>query len=208
MIRKTSKASIVLSILAAVPLLAFAGGHVMETGTSAVKTLHEIRDEADPDDVQACYALGRLDITFRTEKNGPPAVGLVMTDPRGRRIGFDPLKKHGWQELPKAQGFIDCETPDAQNACLGIIQVCGPISGTYKLEVIARQTTEYSLDISGRSQEVRERQALEATSSRVQVNSVAIRQGSRDMVLLSYSRDPSSKIALQSSPAAPLASNQ
>jgi hypothetical protein len=211
MTRTDSKASvvlpIVLSIWAAVPIFAFAASHVIRTTeSSTIKRVQEVHDEADPNDAQACYALGRLDLSFRTEENGPPAVGVVIMDPRGRRIGFDPVESHGWQELPKAQGFIDCDTPDAQNSCLGIIQICGPISGTYKLEVIARQTTEYSLQISGRSQEVRDRLGLASTSSQADVQRVAIPKGTRDILLLSYSRDPSSKIALHSQREAPIAS--
>ena len=36
----------------------------------------------------------------------------------------------------------------------GLVQVCGPLSGTYKLEIIALQPTAYSVSISGRSKAV------------------------------------------------------
>jgi hypothetical protein len=85
----------------------------------------------------------KLDIVFRTDNNGPPNVGVVMTDPRGRRIGFDPLTKHAWQDLPVAQGEMNCDDPDGAGACRGSIQICGPLTGTYTLELIApeRQPT-------------------------------------------------------------------
>src|SRR6202030_4223858 len=76
-----------------------------------------------------------------------PNVGVVLTDPRGRRIGFDPVIKHAWQALPIAQGDINCDDLGRTNSCQGIVQICGPISGTYRLEVIALQTTAYSVSV-------------------------------------------------------------
>ena len=67
--------------------------------------IRDILDEPDPDDTGNCLSLGELDIVFRTGNDGPPNVGVVLTDPRGRRIGFDPLIKHAWQALPVAQGI-------------------------------------------------------------------------------------------------------
>lgn len=85
--------------------------------------------ELDPDDTGDCLSLGELDIVFRTDNNGPPNVGVVLTDPRGRRIGFDPVIQHAWQALPIAQGDINCDDLGRTNSCQGIVQICGPISG-------------------------------------------------------------------------------
>jgi hypothetical protein len=75
--------------------------------------------ELDPDDTGDCLSLGELDIVFRTDNNGPPNVGVVLTDPRGRRIGFDPVIKHAWQALPIAQGDINCDDLGRTNSCQG-----------------------------------------------------------------------------------------
>ena len=91
---------------------------------------------------------------FRTGNDGPPNVGIVLTDPRGRRIGFDPVTKRAWQALPVAQGDINCDDLGRTSTCWGIVQVCGPISGTYELEVIALKTTAYCVSVLGRSKEV------------------------------------------------------
>jgi hypothetical protein len=116
--------------------------------------IHDILDERDPDDTGDCLSLGELDLVFRTNRGGPPNIGVVLTDPRGRRFGFDPLNKHAWQALPVAQGDINCDDLGRTNTCQGIVQVCGPISGTYRLEVIALQTTAYSVSVFARSREV------------------------------------------------------
>jgi hypothetical protein len=184
-------------------------GRVPESfSRSANAVAPEVRDEPDPSESQSCFALGRLDITFRTENKGAPTVGLVVTDPRGRRIGFDPLLKDGWQELPQAQGFIDCDAPNGEGACQGLVQICGPVSGTYKLEVIAVQNADYTLDISGRSEEVRQQHNLHASRSGARLTDVAIEKGSRDILLLDYSRDPNSKIAFEPQHPVPVAGNE
>jgi hypothetical protein len=48
--------------------------------------IQDILDERDPDDIGDCLSLGELDLVFRTNKSGPPHIGVVLTDPRGRRL--------------------------------------------------------------------------------------------------------------------------
>jgi hypothetical protein len=154
-------------------------------------------DELDPDDTGDCLSLGELDFVFRTENDGPPNVGVVLTDPHGRRIGFDPLIKHAWQALPVAQGDINCDDLGRTNTCWGIVQVCGPISGTYRLEVIALKTTAYSVRVFARSREVPDGDSLQSHFSKTDFNNLAIRKRSREIVLLHYSRDPQENVTAQ-----------
>lgn len=194
------------SLLVITPLHVFGGSRLVEHSSGPRSGADEVRDEPDPSEAQSCFALGRLDITFRTEKKGPPEVGVILTDPRGRQIGFDPIQKSGFQQLPEAQGYIDCDAPGAEGACSGVIQVCGPLSGTYKLEVIAVQNTEYSLGVSGRSREVHDKNHdLEASDSDAELDRVPIQKGSRDILLLKYSRDLKSKVAFQRQAPVPVA---
>jgi hypothetical protein len=161
---------------------------------------HEIHDEPDANDSGDCLALGELDLRFRTESNGPPNVGVVLTDPRGRRIGFDPLTKSAWDELPVAEGFIDCDASYADGSCQGKVQVCGPVTGVYKLEVIGQKPSVYSLAISARSKRVKASNGFQSSFSEADVKDIATRMGSRDILLLDYSRDPDTKIAVQIRP--------
>jgi hypothetical protein len=163
---------------------------------SAVNT-REVQDERDPNDAGDCVALGELDIAFHTNNSGPPTLGIVLTDPRGRRIGFDPLTKRGWQELPVAQGSIDCDESDGKEACRGLVEVCGVVSGTYKLEIIANAASDYTLTISARSQEVRDGQRLWSSYSDYDLISIPIRKGSRNFISVTYSRDPNLRVAAQ-----------
>jgi hypothetical protein len=101
-------------------------------------------------------------------------VGVVLRDPRGRRIGFDPLTKHTWQELPVAQGYIDCDRSDGADACQGLVQVCGAVSGIYQLEVIAQQTTTYNVNVFGRSKSVLDAGAIRFSRSESDLNNLPI----------------------------------
>jgi hypothetical protein len=159
--------------------------------------IRSVLDELDPDDTDDCLSLGELDIVFRTGDDGPLNVGVVLTDPRGRRIGFDPLTHHAWQDLPAAQGDIDCDDLHASDACRGIVQVCGPVSGTYKLEMIGQKTTTYSVSISARSKELVDGEKVHSSRSEAELKNVTIRARSRDIVLLNYSRDPREKVTAQ-----------
>ncbi len=194
------------SLFLAIPLLAFGASGVICKSLAARVGSYEVRDEPDPNEAQSCFALGRLDVTFRTEKKGPPTVGVILTDPRGRRIGFDPIERSGFQQLPQAEGYIDCDAPGAEGACSGVIQVCGPVSGTYKVEIVAVQDAEYSLRVSGRSREVRgNKHDLAAFDSGAAVTDVPIQKGAREVLLLNYSRDPKSKVAFQRQAPVPVA---
>jgi hypothetical protein len=152
-------------------------------------SISEPLNELDPNNDASCLSLGALDIVFRTDNHGLPNVGVVLTDPRGRRFGFDPLIKRAWQALPVAQGYIDCDDLEGRGMCRGVVQVCGPVSGTYKVEVIAEKTTAYSLTISGRSKEFLGGEGLQSSYSEADLNNTAICARSRDIVVLNYSRN-------------------
>jgi hypothetical protein len=154
-------------------------------------------DELEPYDTEDCFSLGELDIGFRTDNRGLPNIGVVLTDPRGRRIGFDPLTKGAWDVLPVAQGYIDCDDLGGADTCRGVVQVCGPVTGTYRLEVIAQQTTTYRVSISARSKRVHDGHSLQSYRSEAGLENVAIRARSRNVVLLNYSRDGQEKVTAQ-----------
>ena len=177
-----------------IPRLALSNANLALSSRPADTSDRELAHEVDPEDNGHCLSLGALDIVFRTHNYGPPNVGVILTDPRGRRIGFDPLTKKAWQALPVAQGYIDCDDLDGRGFCRGVVQVCGPVSGTYKLEIIAQQTTAYSVSISARSKEVLGGDGLQCSHSAADLNDVAIRARYRNIILLNYSRDPQDNV--------------
>lgn len=157
----------------------------------------DIHDEADPKDTQSCRSMGQLEISYHTEATGAPRVGVILTDPRNRRIGYDPLTSKTWQELPQAEAFVDCEeNGEALRNCQATIQICGPVSGAYKLQVVAAETGRYSLEISGQSAETRGRRGVRTTGSHAELSDVVIAKRSRDSLVMKYYREPGTNVEL------------
>lgn len=188
---------ILILLMVMIPRAARSHANFVHVTSLAGTRVRDVLDELDPEDTGDCLSLGALDIVFRTGNNGPLNVGVVLRDPRGRRIGFDPLIKHAWQALPVAQGDINCDDLGRTNTCRGIVQVCGPISGTYRLEVIALKTTAYCVSVLGRSKEVLDGNSLQSHFSETDLTNLAIRKRSREIVLLHYSRDPQENVTAQ-----------
>jgi len=44
--------------------------------------IRNVLEEVDPKDDMDCLSMGKLDIVFRTDNNGAPKVGVMLTDPR------------------------------------------------------------------------------------------------------------------------------
>jgi hypothetical protein len=187
----------ILSLLILAPKAVFGDVHLRDVAFVSAANTRELQEERDPGDAGGCAALGELDIAFHTNNSGPPTIGIVLTDPRGRRIGFDPLTKHGWQELPEAEASIDCDASDGKQTCGGVVRVCGPMSGTYKLEIIAQETSHYTVSVFAQSEETGSGQNLRSSNSRRNVSNITIRKGSRNVISLDYSRDPALKVAAQ-----------
>lgn len=189
--------TILALLMVIVPRSALSDPSVMHTSSLAESSIREPMSELDPGNDGGCLSLGALDIAFRTDNYGSPNVGIILTDPRGRRIGFDPLVKRAWQALPMAQGYIDCDDLEGRGTCRGVVQICGPVSGTYKVEVVAQKTTAYSLNISARSKEVLRDDGLQFSYSQSDLSNIAIRARSRDILLLNYSRNFREKVTTQ-----------
>jgi hypothetical protein len=157
----------------------------------------EIRDEADPQDTQSCRTMGQLQISYLTEDRGAPRVGVIVTDPRNRRIGYDPITSKTWQELPQAEAYVDCEENGEElRNCQATIHICGPVSGSYKVQVAAAETAKYSITVSGKSAEVKGRRGVQSTTSHAELSNVTIEKRSRDALVMRYYREPGTNIEL------------
>ncbi len=186
-----------VALMAIIPRAALNGANLAPVSKVPDTSIRNVISEPDPDENGDCSSLGELDIVFRTDNSGPPNVGVVLTDPRGRRFGFYPLTNQVWQALPVALGYIDCVDLGSADGCRGVIQICGPVSGNYKLEVIASQPTIYSVGISARSKEVHNGHSIQSLHSEADLSKVTIRERSRDIVFLNYSRDPQEQVTAQ-----------
>jgi hypothetical protein len=100
--------------------------------------------------------------------------------------------------LPLAQGFFDCdENEDTTELrhCAGHIQICGPISGTYKVEALPAKRGKYSISVSSTSQETRTEFGFHSTDSRVQLNGDTQKEAP-EILLLKYSREAGAQLQL------------
>ena len=175
-----------------------AAGLDTDTNLTTRSPLHQIRDEADPTDQQSCQSMGQIGIVYETGNAGPPNIGLRITDPRGRKIGYDPRTPKVWQDLPLAEGFVECNDLEENTGlkhCAAHIQICGPVSGTYKLEVLPTQNGTYSITAMGTSESKRDQAGVHSTASRAQYRS-EIRKQSPEILTLNYSREADTKISL------------
>lgn len=175
-----------------------AAGFDAETNLTARSPLHQVHDEVDPTDQQSCESMGRIGIVYETGNAGPPSIGLRITDPRGRKIGYDPRIQKVWQELPLVDGFVECNEIDDSTGlkhCAAYIQICGPVSGTYVLEVLPTQNGTYSISVMGTSESKRDQAGPQSTASRAQYRS-EIRKQSPDVLTLNYSREAGTQIGL------------
>lgn len=188
-----------LLTLSAVPLTASREFPALaDKSLQARAETREIHDEVDPTEQQSCYSMGQINITYESGEVGPPGVGLRVTDPRGRKIGYDLGANKGWQELPVAQAFFDCDENEDTGElrhCAGHVQICGPISGTYQVEVLPTHSGRYSISASGRSQDIRDERSLHSTGSQVELKSEMWEQKPATL-LLQYSREAGVQIKL------------
>jgi hypothetical protein len=69
---------------------------------------------------------------------------LRLTDPRGRRLGFDPRSKKQIQEIPRA-GYGEA----GQTMPMLELEVLRPLDGTYTLEVLGTRSGRYDFSLYG-----------------------------------------------------------
>lgn len=163
--------------------------------------MHEIRNESDPTSQESCDLMGMISIIYEDQNPGPPNFGLRITDPWGRKIGYDPRAPKVWQDLPLAEGFVECDQNEdltKSQHCAAHIQICGPVSGTYKLEVLPTESGTYSIKVFGRSRLIPDQFAFRFTTSETGYRS-EIRKRTPENLLFGYSREPGAEIKLERS---------
>lgn len=76
---------------------------------------------------------------------------MVITDPLGRRTGFDPIIEEEYEEIPNSNytiyQFVDCETDEIIDDPITELMILRPLEGEYRLEVIGTGNGTYILTI-------------------------------------------------------------
>lgn len=96
---------------------------------------------------------GALDVRIHPgeDKLKPPAE-LLLKDPRGRKIGFDPRAHKSYREIHAASyefEAIDDDVSGAPGPQSGIIELRNPVAGIYVLEIIGKEPGYFTLEITG-----------------------------------------------------------
>ena len=141
-----------------------------------------------------------MTIEYAGGEVGPPKLGFRITDPRGREIGYDPRVNRGWQEMPLAQAFLDCEENEDTGElrhCKYHIEICGPISGTYQIDLFPIHSGEFSISAWAASQRTRNETGYDTTGSRADWKS-EMHELHPVVLLLRYSREAGTQVMLTS----------
>ena len=158
----------------------------------------EVQEEADPRNELACFSMGRMTIEYSTGEPGLPQAAFRVADPRGREIAYDPKTNAGQQEIPLAVAYLDCDENEETGElrqCKDHIEICGPLSGTYRVELSPVQPGNYSIQVSALSERTRSLSGLDVAVSRTEMQGTT--QGHEPALLsLHYSREPGTQITL------------
>lgn len=155
-----------------------------------------IHVDTDPANEQACFSMGRMVIDYSSGDAGVPTVGFRVIDPLGRKIGYDPRTSEGWQEIPLAQAYLDCDEKEDTgelSKCTDRIEICGPTSGTYRIELAPTQRRSYAIKVSAFSQRSHTGAAYGVTTSAADLEGT-ITGKKPTVLLLHYSREPGTRV--------------
>jgi len=87
--------------------------------------------------------------TLRVSAHSP--VELLITDPIGRKSGFDPITNTAWNEIPNSSYTVDSIEPD-NGANVPVLEdkfleIISPLDGNYKVDVIGTGQGSYEINI-------------------------------------------------------------
>src|SRR5262249_29173607 len=137
-------------------------------------------------------------IDYASGQPGLPETAFRVTDPRGREIGYDPRTNRGWRQIPLAQAYLDCEENDETGElrqCKDHIEICGPVSGTYRIELSPMQSGKFSVTVSATSRRTRNESGYGTTASQAELQGET-HGHEQAVLLLHYSRETATHVTL------------
>jgi len=119
--------------------------------------------------------------TIRISAHSP--VELLVTDPQGRKSGYDPVTGTFWHEIPEAEYFVNSIGADGGTDEIlesKVLLIYAPLDGDYTVSVLGTDEGEYEIDTYATT-------SLGQVSQRVFTGTA--QPGSVDDLLLHYSSD-------------------
>ena len=115
---------------------------------------------------------------------------VMVTDPRGRRLGDDPKAHQHFDEIPnayyEATGLDDDETGEADDSSTKLLFVPTPVAGDFKVTVFTQQSETYSCELLGYDNA--------GANSKLELNEIAAKPDEVQRFTVSFSGAPGSKV--------------
>jgi hypothetical protein len=180
------------------------------------------RSSLDQREQTSCTTEGYLRISlYPIGRQSKTPVAAVLTDPQGRKLGYDPVRKVEYSDVPEATFSGDkgeteppprhisteeqetgvvasSPTPTVPASAQAILELCNPIGGQYQLRVIGTQQGKYGLSINAANREIVDVSGrLLALDSRAEIPPTNARKGTAQNFLVVYSRTPGVKVRVK-----------
>ncbi|MCU1287034.1 MAG: hypothetical protein JWO13_3384 [Acidobacteriales bacterium] len=158
----------------------------------------------------SCTAQGYLRVAvYSAGKDVRAPVAIVLADPEGRRVGFDPLRKTEYSDVPQATYVGGHETvepvvdgiPAKPVSSEQYVEICHPTGGQYQLRLIGIKQGAYTMSVSAASREFLDSSDKPMSlDSRAEIPAATTRKGAVQSFLVVYSRTPGVKVRVKPAP--------
>jgi hypothetical protein len=178
----------------------------------------------------SCTTEGYLRIAlYPTSGRGKTPASVVLTDPQGRKLGYDPVRKTEYADVPQSTFSGDRgkpappkPDPNAADPSLiidpqaprpapppqapaaptpAVLELCNPIGGQYQLQVIGIDPGKYAVSINAANREVLDISGRPMSlDSRAEIPATNSRRGSVQNFLIVYSRTPGVRVRVKAAP--------
>jgi len=81
--------------------------------------------------------------------SGHSPIELMVTDPDGRRVGYDPRTRRWYSEIPGASYYVwslGADDGSGDNTISKVLDVPSPVDGVYKLQIAGIADGRYTID--------------------------------------------------------------
>jgi hypothetical protein len=209
------------------PAIIFAFCSIASLHLFAVLPQQSFAEQAEP---TSCTTEGYLRIAlYPTSGRGKTPVSVVLTDPQGRKLGYDPVRKTEYADVPQStfsgdRGkpappkldpnavdpslIIDPQTPRPTPSpqapaapTPAVLELCNPIGGQYQLQVIGIEPGKYGVSINAANREVLDISGRPMSlDSRAEIPATSSRKGGLQNFLIVYSRTPGVRVRVKPAP--------
>jgi hypothetical protein len=160
------------------------------------------RPSFDDEQRHSCTTEGYLRIAINPSgKLAKAPVSAILVDPQGHRLGYDPIRKNLYEDIPEStytgdKGNENVKVEEIPSEIA--FEVCNPVGGQYQLRLTGTQTGKYVVSLTAANREIIDSLGrLMALDSRAELPTVTARRGATQTFMVVYSRTPGVKARLK-----------